>query len=206
MVKEQEIKIKILLEAKMLFMRYGFKSITMDDISRELGVSKKTLYQHFEDKYDLVDRCVDHQIIDMNCNCDELMEHSEDPISAMLSISDFIGNAIRILNPSAMFDLKKYFKPAWDKLQANRKNHIYNLVIKNLENGRKKGLYRKEIDPEITCRIFVYLIGFITDPEHYDRQEMDFKTLHLEMTKYHLRAICTPKGIELLEEKLTHRK
>ncbi len=206
MEKEQEIKTKILLEAKMLFMRYGFKSITMDDISRELGISKKTLYQHFQDKNDLVDQCVDQQINDMNCNCDEMMEKSDDAISAMLAITDFVGNTIRNLNPSAMYDLKKYFKSNWDKLEANRRQFIFNSIQGNIEAGKKKGLYRKEIDTDMTSRLYVYLVGFITDPESYDRADMDFKTLHLEMIKYHLRSVCTPKGLELLEEKLKHRK
>lgn len=206
MEKDQEIKNKILLEAKMLFMRYGFKSITMDDISRELGISKKTLYQHFQDKNDLVDQCVDHQIQDMNCNCEEIMGQSEDPISAMLAITDFFGNVVRTLNPSSMFDLKKYFKTNWDKLEANRREFIFNSIYGNIEAGKKKGLYRKDLDTEITSRLYVYLVGFITNPESYDRADMDFKTLHLEMIKYHLRSVCTPKGMELLEEKLKLRK
>lgn len=198
-----EIKDKILTEAELLFMRYGFKSITMDDVARELGVSKKTLYQFFSDKNDLVSQCVDHYLETMNTMCCSVVENKElDAISVMLQISEQMNAMIRQVNPSSMFDLKKYFKGAWDKLESDRKSFIKQIIQDNILFGIKKGLYRKDLDAETTSKIYIYLTGYLTNPDNYDQEGMDIKEMHLEIVKYHLRSICTQKGHELLDEKL----
>lgn len=198
-----EIKDKILTEAEVLFMRYGFKSITMDDVARELGVSKKTLYQFFADKNDLVNQCVEHYLDNMNKLCCKVVENKDlDAIGVMLQISEQMNAVIRQINPSSMFDLKKYFKSAWDKLEADRRNFIKRVIQDNIVFGIKKGLYRKDLDADIVSRIYIYLAGFLTNPDNYDKEEMDIKVMHLEIVKYHLRSICTAKGLDLLEEKL----
>ncbi|MBP9689364.1 MAG: TetR/AcrR family transcriptional regulator, partial [Bacteroidia bacterium] len=128
-----EVKDKILTEAELLFMRYGFKSITMDDVAREIGVSKKTLYQFFADKNDLVNQCVEHYLDTMNNICTNVINNKElDAIEVMIQISEQMSVIIRQVNPSSMFDLKKYFKPSWDKLEADRKSYIKQTVINNL--------------------------------------------------------------------------
>jgi AcrR family transcriptional regulator len=201
--KMSEIKDKILTEAELLFMRYGFKSITMDDVARELGVSKKTLYQFFSDKNDLVNQCVEHYLETMNTMCCSVVENKDlDAISVMLQISEQMNAMIRQINPSSMFDLKKYFKPAWDKLEADRRSFIKRVIQDNILLGVKKGLYRKDLDAETVSRIYIYLVGFLTNPDNYDQEGMDIKEMHLEIVKYHLRSISTAKGHELLDEKL----
>jgi AcrR family transcriptional regulator len=191
LMSEQDNKVKILHEAETLFMKYGFKSITMDDVARELGVSKKTLYQYFTDKNDLVDQCVENYLEMMQTTCTKIsFDKSVDAVSMMLSITEFVGKMLRQVNPSSMYDLKKYFKPAWD----------------NFEHGLKKGLYRKDIDSEMVTRLYIYLISFLTDPDTYDKTNTDIRKLHIEIVKYHLRSICTVKGNELLEEKLKQLK
>ena len=201
--KMSEIKDKILTEAELLFMRYGFKSITMDDVARELGVSKKTLYQFFSDKNDLVNQCVEHYLETMNTMCCSVVENKElDAISVMLQISEQMNAMIRQINPSSMFDLKKYFKPAWDKLEADRRSFIKRVIQDNILLGVKKGLYRKDLNADTVSRIYIYLVGFLTNPDNYDQEGMDIKEMHLEIVKYHLRSISTAKGHELLDEKL----
>ena len=197
-----EVKEKILVESETLFMRFGFKSITMDDVARELGISKKTLYLHFTDKHELVNQCVEHHLERINATCNAVIEQKEDAISALLGITQFTSTMLKSVSQSSMYDLKKYFKTAWDKLEENRKEFIYSSIKSNLELGIKKGLYRKDIHPEIIGRIYVHLVGFLIDPENYDRDDMDLRTMHLEIVKYHLHAVCTDKGQEILTDKL----
>jgi len=198
-----EIKEKILTEAEQLFMHYGFKSITMDDVARELGVSKKTLYQFFTDKNDLVNQCVLHYLDNMNMLCCNVVDSKDlDAISVLLQISEKINVVIRHINPSSMFDLKKYFKGAWDKLEADRRSFIKKLIQDNIVFGVKNGLYRKDLDADVVSRIYIYLVSFLINPDNYDKEEMDIKVMHLEIVKYHLRSISTAKGTALLEEKL----
>lgn len=202
-----EIKDKILSGSETLFMRYGFKSITMDDVARELGVSKKTLYQFFADKNDLVNQCVEHYLESINAMCNVITEAKEkDAITVMIDIADSVNSMIRQINPSSMFDLKKYFKHAWDKLENDRQGYIRKSIEENFEMGIKKGLYRKDLNKEVTTNIYIFLSGMLTDPDRYPGSDLNISNMYLEIIKYHLRSICTPKGNELLEEKLKQLK
>lgn len=139
----------------------------------------------------------------MNTMCCLVVENKDlDAISVMLQISEQMNAMIRQINPSSMFDLKKYFKPAWDKLEADRRSFIKRVIQDNILLGVKKGLYRKDLDAETVSRIYIYLVGFLTNPDNYDQEGMDIKEMHLEIVKYHLRSISTAKGHELLDEKL----
>lgn len=196
------VKEKILTEAENLFMRYGFKSITMDDVSRELGVSKKTLYLHFADKHDLVNQCVEHHLEQMNDSCLQLMDVSKDPISVLLAITEFNMQQLQKVSRSSMYDLKKYFKSAWDKLLENRNRFIRQSIRENLESGIKKGLYRKDINPDSVSRIYIHLVGLLIDPAYYDETETNLHRMLVEIVGYHLNAVCTEKGRVILEEKM----
>jgi TetR/AcrR family transcriptional regulator, cholesterol catabolism regulator len=205
--KMSEIKDKILTGSETLFMRYGFKSITMDDVARELGVSKKTLYQFFADKNDLVNQCVEHYLQNMNRICDFITQTKDrDAITVMLDIAESVNTMIRQVNPSSMFDLKKYFKHSWDKLESDRKGFIRKSLEENFDFGVKKGLYRKDLDRDTIADIYIYLVGMLTDPDHYTGTNMNITNMYLEIMKYHLRSICTPKGHEILEERLKQLK
>lgn len=196
-----EVKDRLLTGAQTLFMRYGFKSITMDDVSRELGVSKKTLYQFFVDKNDLVNQCVEHYLETMNKQCCLVMEdQSLNAVSVVLKITEEMSSIIKQINPSSMFDLKKYFKSSWDKLEIDRKAFINKTITDNILFGMEQGLYREEINPRVTAEIYVHLIGYLTDPDNYIKDDMDIRTMHMEIVKYHLNSICTTKGRKLLAE------
>ncbi len=195
-----EPKDKILQGAEALFMKYGFKSITMDDIARELGVSKKTLYQFFEDKNDLVNQTIETHI---NCdmqNCYKLVEGGRDPIDFLFEVSKSITENHRKVNVSVLFDLKKYFKPAWDKLEKFKSEFIYNQMVVNINTGKELGLYRAEINSELTAKLYVHSVEFILRPELYQEISTDFQYIHQEIVKYHLRGICTEKGLKKLDK------
>jgi AcrR family transcriptional regulator len=196
----EEVKNKILNGAETLFLRYGFKSITMDDIARELGLSKKTLYQFFEDKTKLVDETVTRHIQQEINYCSNLCSTVKNPIEFMLTLTDSFGELKKQINQSILFDLKKYFKPSWDKLNKFRVEFIYNEVLNNLKAGKEQGLYHDEINEELTAVFYIHLIDFLLNPDNYHDLKQDFKVIHSEMMRYHLRAICTEKGIKLLKK------
>jgi AcrR family transcriptional regulator len=197
-----EAKVKIMRGAEALFLRYGFKSITMDDISRELGISKKTLYQYFSDKNDLVNQVVDNHLNDERELCCRLEIEQKDPIAYLLAISDNFSSEDKHINTAILYDLKKYFKEAWDKVEAYSTDFIYDQVLKNLIDGKEKGLYRKEISERIIALHYVHMIQFMVNPEKYHKEERDFKVVHKELMLYHLHGILTDKGLKQLHKLL----
>jgi AcrR family transcriptional regulator len=196
----EEVKNKILNGAEALFLKYGFKSITMDDIARELGLSKKTLYQFFDDKTKLVDETVSRHIEQEMGLCSNLCKSINNPIEYMLTLTDSFGELKKQINQTILFDLKKYFKPSWDKLNKFRIEFIYSEVLNNLKTGKTQGLYHAGLNEELTAAFYIHLIDFLLNPENDSVQKHDFKTVHSEMMRYHLRSICTDKGLKLLKK------
>jgi len=200
-----EIKQKILTEAEALFMKYGFKSITMDDIARELGISKKTLYQCFEDKNDLVNQAVENHIICDKENCVKILNENFDPIEFLFEMSKSITDNHRRMNVSVLFDLKKYFKQAWDKLESFKSVFINEQMLTNITKGKELGLYKEDINTELAAKLYAHSVEFMMRPELYQNISTDFHFIQQEIIKYHLRAICNEKGLKRLNKILENQ-
>jgi TetR/AcrR family transcriptional regulator, cholesterol catabolism regulator len=198
--KMDEAKIKILQGSEALFMRYGFKSITMDDIAREMGISKKTLYQYFTDKHDLVNQAVEHHLSTEKEYCLNLVKNEKDPIAFLLAISDNFGDEAKHINSAVLYDLRKYFKEAWDKIEAYSSEFIYGQILQNLADGKAKGLYREEMNDQVIALYYVNMVQFMVNPENYQKEVRDFHTVHQELVLYHLHGILTDKGLKQLEK------
>jgi len=200
-----EAKDKILLGVEALFMKYGFKSITMDDIARELGVSKKTLYQFFEDKNDLVNQTIEAHINFDKLHCIKIKESGIDSIEFLFEMSKSLTENHRKVNVAVLFDLRKYFKPAWEKLEQFKSDFIRQQMIMNIEDGKEQGIYRLDVNTELMARLYVHSIEFMLKPELYQDISTDFYFIHQEMIKYFLRGICSEKGMKKLN-KLTENQ
>lgn len=203
-LRMDEIKQKILKEAEALFMRYGFKSITMDDIARELGISKKTLYQYFTDKNDLVTQVVESHLDAEKEFCNHLASQEKDPIAFLLAISDNFSSEHKQINPAVLFDLRKYFKEAWDKIAFYSQSFIYEQALSNLILGKEKGLYRKDLNEKIIALYYVNMVQFMVNPENYSKEERNINVVHKELMLYHLNGILTDKGLKQLDKLLNN--
>ncbi len=199
-----EIKYKILKEAQVLFMRYGFKSITMDDIARELSISKKTLYHYFTDKNDLVNQVVESHLDTEKEFCNSLANSEKDPIAYLLSISNNFSSESKQINPAVLYDLRKYFKEAWDKIAQYSQEFIYGQVMNNLIIGKEKGLYRKDLNEKIIALYYVNMMQFMVNPENYSKEDRNINSVHKELMRYHLHGILTDKGLKQLDKLLNN--
>ncbi len=190
---------EILEGAKKLYMRYGIKSITMDDVARELGISKKTLYQHVENKNDLVMKIIKDHISNEKSCLGAIEGEARDPIEHMLLIARYVLQILREVRPAAMYDLQKYYRDAWNIMDKFQQEHIYKTIRANLEAGIEQGLYRPEIDSDIIAKLYVGKTTVITDEELFPTREYDRDRLFREYITYHLRGILSDKGLEKLK-------
>ncbi len=190
---------EILEGAKKLYMRYGIKSITMDDVARELGISKKTLYQHVENKNDLVMKIIKDHISNEKSCLGAIEGEARDPIEHMLLIARYVLQILREVRPAAMYDLQKYYRDAWSIMDKFQQEHIYKTIRANLEAGIEQGLYRPEIDSDIIAKLYVGKTTVITDEELFPTREYDRDRLFREYITYHLRGILSDKGLEKLK-------
>lgn len=185
-----------------LFMRYGIKSLTMDEIARQLGISKKTIYQHVSDKKDLVLKCVQLAITDEECILCDVQEQKGNAIDILLEINKRVSEKIQNVQPSVMYDIERYYPDAYKIMQKHKQDFIFNMVKENMELGINEGLYRKNLIPEIIASSYIAMTNQLFNPDPLNPPAHDFKTLHREIARYHIRGIASEAGRKYLKEKL----
>jgi len=192
-----EIDERIIAAAGALFMKYGTRSVTMDDIARELSVSKKTIYQYYKDKDEIVTLASAMQIEQDKKEFDEVFETSGSAIEEMVKISQCLRKMVREINPSLLYDLQKYHKKAWDLYLDYKTSYIKNSVASNLKRGIEEGYYRNDINPEIMAAYRVEQVQMAFDDKIFSRSEFDFKEVHMQLFDHFLHGLLTDKGRKL---------
>ena len=183
-------------------MKYGIKSITMDDVARELGISKKTLYQYVTDKDDLVGKFVDNEISmrqEEICKCFRIGYNA---IEELFEISIFMNKLMRNQNSATEYDLKKYYPVHFEKTIKARREGIFNYILVNLKKGINEGLYRKEMNQEVIAKLYLWRSENTHFDELFTIEEFTSIKLFVELINYHVRGIATEKGIMILEKKI----
>ncbi len=150
-----DTKQQILYKAMEMFMRYGIKSITMDDISRKLGISKKTLYRFVDNKGDLINKMFEIEMAREKEAVTKITEESKDAIDEILGIAKYVTQQLREYSPTIMYDLQKYYHESWAKIEAYHKEYVYGVLKLNVERGIKEGLYRNDLNADIVAKLYV---------------------------------------------------
>ncbi len=191
---------RILESAHNLFMRIGLKSVSMDDIARESGVSKKTIYKCFDNKEALIDQVIDADINREKQACMEFYATTENAVQKMINISRHVSYQHKDINPTVIFDLQKYYPKQWIKMNLFQKEFIHQSILQNITEGITEGLYREDIEPIAVARMYGTLIQGMMRQLASKENTFDFKTLHLQMVSYHLHGICTEAGLSYLKK------
>lgn len=194
--------IEILGKTAELFMRNGIKSMTMDDIAKNLGISKKTLYVYVSDKNDLVVKVM-QQIVDLEKTlANQMCETYDNAIDMLFALSEDVSQKFGQIHPSINYDMQKYHPEAWKIFEDFRTIFISECIQQNIEKGIEQGLYRKNVDAFIIAKMYSAKMDMCTDSEVFPADKYDFKTIHLELMRYHIRGIASDKGLAYLKEKV----
>ncbi len=171
--------------------------MTMDDISRELGVSKKTLYQHFENKDSLIEAVINTHV-EREQSCTEIITSSaKDALDEVKKIGVFFSTTIEDVSPSTLFDLQKYYYKSWETLMKKQDEHIINSIVRNIEKGIAEGNYRPDVNPAVIARIYAKATYMIVEEISNPNSKFSRKEMIWELHNYHIHAIATPKGLRL---------
>jgi len=190
----------IIQKATEMFLTLGFKSVTMDDIANEMGISKKTIYQHFTNKNDLVETCTLNLYEIISCGIDKICLEGKNPILEIFEIKNFVMQNIKGEKASPYFQLQKYFPKTFKSLKNKQFEKMETCVVKNLEKGILMGYYREDINVDFVSRIYYSGVNGIKDQEIFPAEQFQYSVLEQEYLNYHLRAIVTPKGLIELEK------
>ena len=194
------MKGKILQKATELFLHHGFKSVTMDDIAMNLGISKKTIYEHFSTKTVLVAAVADHVFEIISQGIDEIREMDKDPIEEMYVIKKFVMGRLKGEKASPIFQLQKYYPAIFNTIKQKQLEKMQECMAQNLQKGMAKNLYRNNLNVDFVARIYFLGMNGIKDETIFPRREFSSKEITEEFLSYHLRGIVTPKGLEKLTE------
>lgn len=185
-----------------LFRTYGIKSITMQDIARECGISKKTVYEHFADKSELVDSFTEF-ITDTQCtNLKAACAEGHDAVEELVLSLKQTETLVKSINPILLFELEKYHPTAWKKITDFKQQFIAQTIKNNLERGIREGLYRSNIRINIIVHLRLMQLDSAFNPLHFPATEFDIHEVMYEVTEHYIHGIATPEGHRLAEQYL----
>ncbi len=185
-----------------LYQKYGIKSITMDDVSRELGISKKTLYQYVTDKTDLVAKVLEHEMNFRKCEFEKINCCGMNAIEELIAVHKFVNDKVKEYNPSTEYDLKKYYPELYHKSHNEKFQRMYESILLNIKKGKEQGLYRQELNEEIIAKLTAMRTEQLTGAEVSMVNEFTSMHFFAEVIIYHIRGIANEKGIKFLEENI----
>ncbi len=198
--EQQKMKEKIIQKASNMFITLGFKSVTMDDIASEIGISKKTIYAHFNTKTALVKETTKYMFDTVDTGINNICVLEKDPIEEIFEIKYFLMDILKNEKSSPLFQLKKYYPAIANNLHKKKFDVMTSCTLNNLKRGIKLGVYRPNIDIYFISRIYFVGMNGIKDDTIFPVQEFPKEQLHEEYLEYHLRGIVTLKGLKTLNK------
>ena len=195
---ERETKQRIQKAAHDLVMQYSIRSVSMDDIAANLGMSKKTIYQYFKDKDELVEAVVDDIIETNQCACNDDIDKAENAVHEIFLVMDMMAEMFKSMNPSILYDMQKYHPVAFAKFKKHKNEFLYNVCIQNLQRGVKEELYRPEIAIDILCRYRVETMFIPFNPEFQQSLKHGLAKIEEEIIVHFLFGLVSLKGYKLI--------
>lgn len=193
-------KTRIALEALQLFIQFGIRSVSMDELAAELGMSKKTLYNYYKDKDEIV-LAVVTMVLDKNCKeCRADKQNAKNAIHESFMAIDQTTELFSRMNPTLMFELKKYHPRAYRVFEDYKSNFLYETLKNNISWGIDEGLFRDDIQVELTVRYRLETVLLAFTPEIYIHADAGIGKTHEQLFYIFLYGIATPKGHQMINK------
>lgn len=195
-----EVQEHIISTASRMFVQLGYKRVTMDDIARELSMSKKTLYQYFKDKKDIVSAATRYHLLNEEKLFHEFTADCDNAIEYLVRTSKFMRQHISGINPCAFIDLQKYYPAAWQIFDAFKRDFIFSNIYETLERGKEEGYFRNDIQSEILAIMRMEQVPMAFDQQLFPRQKFEALEVQQQFLKHFVEGILTEEGRSLLEK------
>ena len=189
----------MLEQIKELFFEYGIKNLNMDDISRKLGISKKTLYRFVKSKEDLIAKLFDYEQKKWNDSSNVIGLQNVNAIEKLFKVSLLVYEEMKRFNPMLMFELRKYYEPLFNEFHSKKLIHISKSMRLNLEQGIEEHLYRSDINNEAIVAIYMNYLIEMHNSDLCKMADVTFDELFRVMFENHIRAISTSEGVAYFE-------
>ena len=193
---------EIILAAFKQFKLLGFKSVTMDDIARKIGISKKTLYELFKDKDELVLECIKYMLNDNQVQTEKALKNSINAIDQAINILMIMEKMIRGMNPVCYLDLQRFYPSAAKYLNDHKDSFMFQCISDNLKQGIQEGFYREDIDIEIISRFRMESALIVFQHDLFPQETYDIVKVNTQIFAHYIYGIASSKGHKMIESYL----
>ena len=200
MAETEELRQKIVLAANELFIKYGIRSVTMDDIARHLGMSKKTIYQSFNDKDEIVSMGTQLHCDMWAKRADEISADSSNAIEELLKFSVVFREQMKKMNPNMMFDLFKYHRASWEEWIRYKREVIKQKIVETIDRGMKEGYFRKDLNTDILATLRVEQVELAFNDSVFPHDQYNFEEVQMKLFDHFIYGCLNRKGFDLYEE------
>jgi AcrR family transcriptional regulator len=201
-----ENKERILEKATDLFMRYGIRSITMDEIAAQLGISKKTIYQYFTDKDAMVEAVVNDEMKRNEEECRDYCLTADNAVHEIFLAMDSFEEMLKTMNPQLIHDLEKHHPAAFKRLKQYKYQFLYTTIKENLERGTKEDIYRTDLNTDLTTRHRIESAFMPFNQEAFPQNKYPMNQTCKELAILFLHSICNTTGKKLIEKYSNERQ
>jgi len=193
------------MKAADLFCRYGIRTITMDEIASQLGISKKTIYQFFTDKDDMVSAVIEQEIQRNEMECGNFREAAIDAVHQIFLALQSLEEMLKYTNPLMLYDLEKHHPASFQKLREYKYRFLYQVILENLEWGVGTDLYRPDIDKDIVAKARIEAAFLVFNPDVFPHSRYRISEVNFELAMLFLHGVATDKGKQLIESYTAER-
>ena len=193
---------RILSESLRLFKKNGIRSVSMDDISKELGMSKKTIYQYFANKSELVEKVLDAMHEKERIPCLDEDTSNMNAIDILLAVSRNVSIQLKDMNPINAYELQKYYPVIYREFIIRKRDHVFEQVKQNFEQGIAEGIYRNDLDVVLVARLYIQKLVDVHDPESLSSVNFGFEKVFQVMFDNHIRGMANAEGLAYYEQQI----
>ena len=196
----ETMQTKILLKARDLMLQSGLRQVTMDDLAHQLGISKKTIYQYYKDKDDLVKAVVNLELKNHELTCKDCKSKAENAIHEMFLVMENMKAMTQTMNPNSMMELEKHFSTAFDMIKNHKDEFLFSLIKQNLMKGIEEGCYRKDLDIDIISKFRLETVFIPFNLHLFPLNKFNSIEVHTQLMEHFVYGLMTVKGHELMDK------
>lgn len=195
---------QILDTFKQLIFKKGIKSVSIDELSKQLKISKKTFYQYFKNKEQLVEKLLTKHLKEHKQIIEKIHEDANDVIHELLLIMHCSTSMLTQINPIVFEDLKTQYHKVWKNFEEFKKDYVLHRIIKTLEKGQKQGLIRPNISLKLMAHLRLKEIELLMDYQFIKNFNLSIAEMQKIITEYFILGVGTTKGIEKMQYYFNH--
>ncbi|MEM1134897.1 MAG: TetR/AcrR family transcriptional regulator [Bacteroidota bacterium] len=190
---------RVIEAASSLFITYGIRSVTMDDIANELSISKKTIYQFFKDKNEIVKTCTQSILLKEQQIMEEIINSSVDVMDELIMTIEYFKKFMRRFNPTLLADLEKYYPEGWQEYMNHKETCFKTNFMHSMKRGIKEGYFRDDFDLDILAKLRMEQVELAFNQKVFPHHKYDLYEIQLQFTEHFMLGISTIKGYKRIQ-------